>query len=101
MILGIVVIVIFGLIYCNIDPFIHYDIYGHYLRIVTKHYVYSIKKNDGSINLIDEIVEIEVIKEKCNPWMMWWNFVKLKPCIEEFEYESKQTKEIWNKLNNI
>lgn len=39
--------------------------------------------------MIDEIVEIEVIKEKCNPWMMWWNFVKLKPCIEEFEYESK------------
>lgn len=44
MILGIVVIVIFGLIYCNIAPFIHYDIYGHYLRTVTKHYVYSVKK---------------------------------------------------------
>lgn len=88
---------IFAIVCFNIAPFIDSDTWGHYLRIKEKHYVYSIKENDGSITIHNKIV-FEMIKEKCNPWLNFWNLVKIKPGIIEYEFDSEETKELWNKI---
>ena len=88
---------IFAIAYFNIAPFIDSDTWGHYLRIKEKHYVYSIKETDGSITIHNKIV-LETIIEKCNPWLNFWHLVKIKPGIIEYEFDSEETKELWNKI---
>ena len=89
---------IIGLIYLNIAPFMYSDTFGHYLRSKTKHYVHQEKDNNGNIKIYNDIVLMETKKEKCNPWLNWWHLVKLKPHIEEWEFDREETKEIWNKI---
>ena len=99
MIAYIVFMLIIGFIYWNITPFIHADTFGHYLRRKEKHYVYSEKDIFGNLILHNNI-ETETVKEKCNPWLMWWHLVKMKPNIVEWEFDSEETKELWNKIQN-
>ena len=98
MVFLILFLLIFAIIYWNIAPFIHADTFGHYLRPRTKHYVHSEKDSYGNVTVHNDIIEMETIKEKCNPWLMWWHLVKIKPAIIEWEFDSEETKEIWNKI---
>lgn len=89
---------IFAIVYFNIAPFIYSDIWGHYLRTKRKNYVYSTKETDGNIIIYNKIIVFETIKEKCNPWLNFWHLVKMKPGIIEYEFDSEETKELWNKI---
>ena len=89
---------IFAIIYLNIAPFVHADIFGHYLRTREKHYVHSNQDEHGNITIYNDISEHEIVKEKCNPWLNFWNLVKMKPGIIEYEFDSEETKELWNKI---
>ena len=89
---------IFAIIYLNIAPFVHADTFGHYLRTREKHYVYSNQDEHGNITIYNDISEHEIVKEKCNPWLNFWHLVKMKPGIIEYEFDSEETKELWNKI---
>lgn len=94
----IVIYIMLIIVYCNMTPFLYSDTYGHYLRLRRKYYIYTEKDIFGKTILCKETIESEVIKEKCNPWLMWAHMVKIKPRIEEYEFDSEETKKKWEKL---
>lgn len=98
MLFYILIVFIIGFICFNIAPIMFFDTFGYYLIIKTKHYVHQEKDSNGDITIYNDIVTIEIIKEKCNAWLIWYNLVKLKPNIEEWEFDSEKTHEIWDKI---
>ena len=88
-----VITLFIGFVYINIAPFIYSDTFGHYIRTKTVTYVYR-QGND-----IYTSMEFDTLVEECNSWLMFWRIAKLKPDIQEFKFDSKETEDMWNILH--
>lgn len=75
------------------------DVFGHYIRTHTVHYIRKEEKG-GNITLYHDL-DWEEIKEPCNPWLMFFHIGQkkwMKPNTHEFKYQDEETERLWNMM---
>lgn len=101
LIVMLIFIILFFIIF-NIAPFIYADTFGHYL--VPIHYIYVYGEVTPMKITLRTQQRFETKKEKCNPWLMWWQnatglqLVKMKPLETYYIYQDERIERLWKQV---
>ena len=101
----IISLLILLLVCFNLAPFVLSDTFGHYYRVHMHTYVFGKQKDNGDWDL-EVKANIKTIKEKCNPWLMWWQeiihlpLVKMKSNTSSISYSSDEVARIYKEITN-
>lgn len=94
------IVILIALVYLNLVPFIHSDVYGRYFRTKEVYYVHSEKNRYGDTVIRCNLLDSQIVEEKCNPWLMWWHLIKIKPRIIGWKFDSDETRKLWDEVKN-